>query len=52
MVHENTFTTKLGMLAAKSLGKLLSNVAHFNYATNLVTCFVEIGTTAYEPVRF
>jgi len=50
LVHEGTFTTKLAMLSAESLARLLSEVSHFNYATNLVTCFVNFGTTAYQPL--
>ncbi|KAI6189712.1 NOC3-like protein [Aphelenchoides bicaudatus] len=50
MVRENTFTTKIGMLSAECLGKLMSNVAHFNFASNLVTYFVNFAVTAYEPL--
>jgi hypothetical protein len=50
-VHEETFTTKFGMLTAECLGKLLADAAHFNYATNLITCLVGLTITAYEPVR-
>lgn len=52
MIRDNTFTTKLGMASAECLGKLMANVAHFNYATNLVSCFVNFAITAYEPVGF
>lgn len=52
MVREGTFTHKIGMTSAECLGKLIANVAHFNYSTNLVSCFVNFGVTAYEPVSF
>ncbi|KAI6239224.1 NOC3-like protein [Aphelenchoides fujianensis] len=50
LIHEGTFTTELGVLSAKCLGKLLGRLSHFNYATNLITCLVGLTLTVYEPL--
>ncbi|KAH7722396.1 Protein C37H5.5 [Aphelenchoides avenae] len=49
-IDESAFTHKMAMISARCFCRLITNVPHFNYATNIISCLVRLATSSYLPL--
>ncbi|VDK18354.1 unnamed protein product [Anisakis simplex] len=50
VLNEATFTYKLAIVSLRSLCKLLVDVPHFNFSTNIISLLVRLTTSKHETV--